>query len=324
MADTSYQSKYTGDQVQGTLEDILNVEKTENSGKFIAVNSAGKFVAQQAVTVTGTATSGQVVVSNGGNVIKTTGYTIATSVPSGAKFTDTTYSDATTSAHGLMTAADKTKLNGIATGAEVNQNAFSNVVVGSTTIAADSKTDSLTLVAGSNITLTPDATNDKVTIAATNTTYSDATTSAHGLMSTSDKSKLDGIATGATKVTTDTVSGWGYTKNTGTVTVTGTATSGQVVVSNGGNVIKTTGYTIAKSVPSDAVFTDTKNTAGSTDTSSKIFLVGATSQAANPQTYSDNQIYATNGQLDANKVRIGEHCTLQYNATTQALDFVFA
>jgi len=41
--------------------------------------------------------------------------------------------------------------------------------------------------------------------------------------------------------------------------------------------------------------TDTKNTAGSTDTSSKIFLIGATSQAANPQTYSDNQVYATNG-----------------------------
>lgn len=75
--------------------------------------------------------------------------------------------DATTSAHGLMTAADKTKLNGIATGAEVNQNAFSNVKVGSTTVAADGKTDTLELVAGSNVTLTPDATNDKVTIAAT-------------------------------------------------------------------------------------------------------------------------------------------------------------
>lgn len=52
----------------------------------------------------------------------------------------------------------------------------------------------------------------------TDTTYSAATTSAAGLMSKDDKSKLDGIATGATKVTTDTVSGWGYTKNTGTVT----------------------------------------------------------------------------------------------------------
>lgn len=79
---------------------------------------------------------------------------------------NTTYSVATQSANGLESAADKKKLDGIATGAEVNQNAFSNVVVGSTTIAADSKTDSLTL-AGSNVTLTPDATNDKVTIGIT-------------------------------------------------------------------------------------------------------------------------------------------------------------
>lgn len=51
--------------------------------------------------------------------------------------------------------------------AEQNQNTFSNVKVGSTTIVADAKTDTLELVAGSNVTLTPDATNDKVTIAVT-------------------------------------------------------------------------------------------------------------------------------------------------------------
>ena len=46
------------------------------------------------------------------------------------------------------------------------------------------------------------------------------------------------------------------------------------------------------------VTTDTKNTAGSTDTSSKIFLVGATSQAANPQTYSHDTAYVgTDGCL---------------------------
>ena len=140
------------------------------------------------------------------------------------------------------TTTEKNKLGGIATGAEVNQNAFSNITVGSTTIAADAKTDTLTLVAGSNVTLTPDATNDKITIAAkdtvythpttsgnkhipsggssgqilrwsadgtavwgndSNTTYSNATTSAAGLMSASDKSKLDGIATGANKITVD-------------------------------------------------------------------------------------------------------------------------
>ena len=69
------------------------------------------------------------------------------------------------------TTAEKNKLSGIAAKAEVNQNAFSNIVVGSTTVAADSKTDTLTLVAGDNVTLTPDATNDKITIAATDTVY---------------------------------------------------------------------------------------------------------------------------------------------------------
>ena len=267
-------------------------------------------------------------------------YTLNKSVPSDAKFTDTTYSNVTTSTDGLMSSSDKTKLDGIAAGAtktivdsalsststnpvqnkviygaistkadlntsgkvlssqlpsyvddvleysaksnfpstgesgkiyvdtatnltyrwsgsayveisqslalgetsstayrgdrgkiaydhsqtshapanaEVNQNAFSNVKVGSTTVSADSKTDTLELVAGTNVTLTPDATNDKVTI----------------------------------------------TTN------------------------------------------DTKNTAGSTDTSSKIFLVGATSQAANPQTYSHNTAYVgTDGCLYSNNMKV--------------------
>ena len=83
----------------------------------------------------------------------------------------------------VVTAATlRTGLN-VADGAEVNQNAFSNVKVGSTTVAADAKTDTLELVAGSNVTLTPDATNDKVTIAATNTTY----TAGDGLSLSSNK-----------------------------------------------------------------------------------------------------------------------------------------
>lgn len=49
-------------------------------------------------------------------------------------------------------------------------------------------------------------------------TLNAATSSANGLMSSTDKSKLDGIAAGATKVTESTVSGWGFTKNAGTVT----------------------------------------------------------------------------------------------------------
>jgi hypothetical protein len=71
---------------------------------------------------------------------------------------------------------------------------FKNIKVGSTNITADSSDDILELEAGNNITLTPDAANDKVTIAAN---YSEATTSAAGLMSSSDKTKLNGIAAGA-------------------------------------------------------------------------------------------------------------------------------
>lgn len=187
------------------------------------------------------------------NSLTFTGATTGTWNGSAAKTVNIpTYSDASTSSAGLMSTSDKSKLNGIASGAEVNQNAFSNVVVGSTTIAADSKTDTLTLTAGSNITLTPNATNDSITISAsgssyslplasnstrggiklssstqggtpngitatsgrtyavqinsseqavvnvpwtdTNTTYREATTSTSGLMSSSDKTKLNSLA----------------------------------------------------------------------------------------------------------------------------------
>lgn len=91
--------------------------------------------------------------------------------------------------------------------AEKNQNAFSNVNVLGITIQADTTTDTLTL-AGSNVTLTPDAPNDKITIGITkdnvisalgytppaqDTTYSEATTTTAGLMSAADKTKLDSL-----------------------------------------------------------------------------------------------------------------------------------
>lgn len=93
------------------------------------------------------------------------------------------------------TTTEKNKLSGIASGAEVNQNAFSNIAIGSSTIAADSKTDTLTLVAGSNITLTPDTTNDKVTISATNTTYSPAGSGLGLVKSGGDVTIADGTIT---------------------------------------------------------------------------------------------------------------------------------
>ena len=57
-------------------------------------------------------------------------------------------------------------------------------------------------------------------LSATNTTYNNATQQAAGLMSAADKTKLDGVATQATRVTEETVSGWGFIKTAPQGTVT--------------------------------------------------------------------------------------------------------
>ena len=107
--------------------------------------------------------------------------------------------DANTTKH--ITSTERTNWNAAKThadsahapsDAQKNQNAFSNVKVGSTTIAADTTTDTLTLE-GSNVTITPDATNDKVTIA-----VADATTSAKGVVQLSDSVTSDSSTTAAT------------------------------------------------------------------------------------------------------------------------------
>ena len=113
--------------------------------------------------------SGQVPVSNGTvcnnlNADKLDGY-------DASHFSDDghVHNNASTSTAGFMSAADKTKLDGVATGAEVNQNAFGNVSVGSTNLQADNKQDTLYIAAGSNISITADTSNDKLTIGLTGT-----------------------------------------------------------------------------------------------------------------------------------------------------------
>lgn len=55
--------------------------------------------------------------ASAGNASTVNNHSVNKDVPSNAVFTDTTYSDATTSASGLMSASDKSKLNGIANNA---------------------------------------------------------------------------------------------------------------------------------------------------------------------------------------------------------------
>ena len=123
----------------------------------------------------------------------------------------------------------------------------------------------------------------------------------------------------------------------GAVTGPASAVSGQIATFNGatGKVIQDSGFTIATSVPSGAVFTDTKNTAGSTNSTSQLYLIGATSQAANPQTYSNSNLYLDNTQtlvmkdarVSDNDLYIGSasnsQCHQQYDATNKCLKFIF-
>lgn len=98
-------------QINNAVSSKADVGHTHNyagsSSAGGAANSANKLN-----TDAGSATN-PVYFSNGVPV-KTT-YTLDASVPSGAKFTDTTYSNATTSAAGLMSAADKSSLDNLKT-----------------------------------------------------------------------------------------------------------------------------------------------------------------------------------------------------------------
>lgn len=103
--------------------------------------------------------------------------------------TNTTYNEATTSTAGLMSAADKTKLGGLNNYSLPTSTAsvLGGIKVGYTTSGKNYKVQ---LDASGNAYVNVPWTDN-------NTTYSVATTSADGLMSKADKSKLDGIATGA-------------------------------------------------------------------------------------------------------------------------------
>ena len=161
-----------------------------------------------------------------GATVKDSGFTIASSVPANAKFTDTTYVDVTDTAHGLMTVAMKKKLDGIAEGANkyvlpTASTTLGGVKTTSTVSSATGYTASpiidgvvyyqnttyndlkgATASAPGTHGLVPAPAAGKQTqflrgdgtwATPTDTKYTDATQSVHGLMSTADKKKLDGL-----------------------------------------------------------------------------------------------------------------------------------
>ena len=159
--------------------------------------------------------------------------------------------------------------------------------------------------------------------------------------------KLGGVA--AASYATQEWVGENYTNNTGTVTSigmtvpTGLSISPATITSSGTFAITyASGYAIpttAKQGNWDTAFgwgdhkeagyiksyTDTKNTAGTTNNSSKLYLIGATEQSANPQTYSNSKVYTTDGTLTTTKTQIGGGAvTMEYDITKKALKFKFS
>jgi hypothetical protein len=149
--------------------------------------------------------------------------------------------------------------------AEKNQNAFSKISVANnnTAVEADSVTDTLTF-AGSNVTITPDATNDKITFS-----VADGSTSAKGVVQLTNSTSSTSTTTAATPNSVKSAYDLANQAKTEAdsakkLSVSAGSTTQPVYFSSGKPVATT--YTLGKSVPSDAVFTDTKYTHPSYDT----------------------------------------------------------
>lgn len=150
-ADDSYLSDFpAGDREQNRA---LKDDQIVNAGKLQGLTAGNK--------------NGQIPINNGTENANLNAALLNGKASSYFATSNHNHNTATQSSNGYMSNADKKKLDGIASGAEVNQNAFANVKVGTTTIQADAKQDTLTLAAGANISLVGDANNDKVTIGVT-------------------------------------------------------------------------------------------------------------------------------------------------------------
>ena len=138
----------------------------------------------------------KVTVDGTGHVSAATAVTKSDITALGIPESDTTYSAATTSAEGLMSAADKTKLDGVTAGA--------NKYTHPSYTARASRLYKVTVDGTGHVSAATAVTKSDITalgIPESDTTYSAATTSAEGLMSAADKTKLDGVTAGANKYT---------------------------------------------------------------------------------------------------------------------------
>lgn len=182
--------------------DTLIITKGNNDSQDITINNISHAISSDnainASKLQGLTTgnkNGQIPINNGTENTNLNAALLNGKASSYFATSNHTHTTATQSSNGYMSNADKKKLDGIASGAEVNQNAFANVKVGSTTIQSDAKQDTLELAAGTNISLVGDANNDKVTIGVTGKVASasqadNATNATNATKATQDKNGL--------------------------------------------------------------------------------------------------------------------------------------
>ncbi len=140
-----------------------------------------------------------------------------------------------------------------------------------------------------------------------NSVENNAVTSSHKITGSGATSVTTDTSGNIVISSTDTNTTYSALKNPNSLTVQGNGTTSfsydgsaakTLNIKAGSNVTVTPDTSGNITIASSYTNTDTKNTAGATDTSSKIFLVGATAQEANPQTYSQDTAYVgTDGCL---------------------------
>ncbi len=163
-----------GTAAAATATDTIQLKEGSNidiavSGKTLTLNNTYSYTHPTSdgnlhVPATGTSNSGKVL--KAGSTAGSLAWGTLTSADVGALPTShqgqggSVHADVTTSASGFMSAADKTKLNGIAAGAQTNQNAVQSIqavtssgtAIGTATAA--SATDTIQLKEGNNISIT--------------------------------------------------------------------------------------------------------------------------------------------------------------------------
>lgn len=101
------------------------------------------------------------------------------------------------------------------------------------------------------------------------------------------------------------------------------------ITASGFKVTGSTGFLKADGSVDDSTYltsytdTDTKNTAGATSNTDKLFLIGAQTQGDNPQTYSNINVYQQSGTLSATAFKVGEKCTIKYDSANECIKFEF-